>query len=347
MDGDRTATILGFAGALVVLLVLFWFVGVGEVVDALTSADPPTVALVAAVALFWLSCWGMALHTVLGALGVSISAPKAVLVFSAAVFSNNVTPFGQAGGEPLSALLISRATDSEYETGLAAIASVDALHFVPSIGLAVVGLSIFAVRTVTFGRNVLIAAAAVGALALAIPVAVYIGWRYRYELEAAVVRALTPIISGIARLVPGREPPSAAAIERRIESFFAAIDRVANSRSTIVIAVGFSLGGWLALVTSLWLSATALGASIPFAAALIVIPAGSIAGITPLPGGLGGIEAAFVVLLISTTGIAPAVASAAVVIHRGATYWFPTVLGGGTAAALGARHGRKRRSGDD
>jgi hypothetical protein len=342
MVGDRTATLLGFAGAIVVLLLLFWLVGVDDVLAALSRADLAIVALVIPVALVWLSSWGLALDTVLDALGAPITAAKAILVFSAAVFSNNVTPFGQAGGEPLSALLISRAADSEYETGLAAIASVDALHFVPSVGLATIGLTFFAIETVTLGRNLLIATVAVAALAVAIPVAAYVGWRYRYELEAAVVRAFTPVIRAAGRIVPGREPPNPAVIERRIEGFFTAIDRVAGSRPTLVRAIAFSLTGWLALATSLWLSVTALGEPIPFAAALVVIPVGSIAGITPLPGGLGGIEAAFVVLLISTTGISPAVASAAVVIHRGATYWLPTVIGGGTAAALGARHGRQR-----
>jgi len=342
MDGNRRTTVLGFVGAITVLVALFWLVGVDSILAALSTARLSVVALVVPVALVWLSAWGMALYTVLNALGTPISAPKAALVFAGAVFSNNVTPFGQAGGEPVSALLISRAADSEYETGLAAIASVDALHFLPSVGLATVGLGIFAVETVSLGRNLLIAAAAVGLLAAAIPVAAYLGWRYRYELEATVVRVFTPVVRAIARLIPGRTPPEAAAIEERIESFFEAIDRVAGSRSTLVAAVGFSLLGWLALGTSLWLSVYALGTTIPFAAVMIVIPVGSIAGFTPLPGGLGGIETAFVILLVSTTPVAAATASAAIVIHRGATYWLPTVIGGGVAVALGATHAQKQ-----
>jgi uncharacterized protein (TIRG00374 family) len=341
MDGDRRTTILGFLGALAILLVLFWFVGVNEILAALSDARLPIVAAIVPVALVWLAAWGMALYTVLEALGEHVSPPKAILVFSAAVFSNNVTPFGQAGGEPLSALLISRAADSEYETGLAAIASVDALHFVPSVGLALVGITFFAVQTVELGRNLLIAAIAVVGLAVAIPTAAYLGWRYRYELEAAVVRVFTPVIRFIGRVLPRRDPMDHHVIERRIEGFFAAIDRVAGSRKTLATAIGFSFLGWVALGTSLWLSVYALGNSIPIAAALVVIPVGSIAGITPLPGGLGGIETAFVILLVSTTPIGAATASAAVVIHRGATYWLPTLLGGGVAAALGADRSRR------
>jgi len=334
--------VLGFAAAVVVLAVLFWLVGVGEILGALAGADLRIVALLVPVAVVWLSSWGLALYTVLRVLGTPVSAPTAVLVFSAAVFSNNVTPFGQAGGEPLSALLISEAADSEYETGLAAIASVDALHFLPSVGLAAVGLTTVLLGTVSLGRNLRIAAVAVGALVVAIPAAAYLGWRYRFEMEAAVVRLFTPVIRGLSRLVPGRSDPSPGVVADSIEGFFAAIDRVAASRRTVVAAVGCSLSGWLALSVSLWLSALALGYTLPFAAVLLVIPVGSIAGITPLPGGLGGIEAAFVVLLVSTTGIPAAAASAAVVLHRSATYWLPTFVGGGTAAALGARRGQRR-----
>lgn len=349
MNGDRRATVAGFAGAVLVLLVLFWLVGVDEILAALANADPLIVTALVPIALFWLSSWGMALYTVLRAIDDPVSAPKAVMLYTAAVFANNVTPFGQAGGEPLTALLISKATDSEYENGLAAIASVDALHFVPSVGLATIGLAFFTVQAVTFGRNLRIASVAVGILALAIPVAAYMGWRYRYELEAAVVRLLTPIIRALGRLIPRQHPPDPAVIEHRIEGFFEAIDRVANSPRRLAFALGFSLSGWLALTSSLWLSVYALGYDVPFAAVLVVIPVGALASATPLPGGLGGIETAFVVLLISTTGIPAAAASAAVVIHRGATYWLPTLIGGGSAAALGARRGQERpvdREGD-
>jgi uncharacterized protein (TIRG00374 family) len=337
MNGNRGATILGFAVAILILLAVFWFIGLDAVIDALAQARLSVVALIVLVALLWLSAWGMALYTVLGALEVPIRARKAITVFTAVVFSNNVTPFGQAGGEPLSALLISRATDSEYETGLAAVASVDALHFVPSIGLATLGISFIAISTGSVDRRLQVASLAVAGLALAIPIAVYVGWRYRYELESVVVRAFTPLIRGVGRLIPGSDPLDPALIKRRIEAFFSAIDRVADDRQTIVLALGFSLVGWVLLSTSLWLSVWALGPTVSFAAALVVIPVGAIAGFTPLPGGLVGVEGAFIVLLVSTTGIALPVASAAVVLHRGATYWLPTVIGGGTAAVIGTK----------
>ncbi|MFB6087597.1 MAG: YbhN family protein, partial [Haloarculaceae archaeon] len=316
MNGNRWATLFGFAGALVVLSVLLWVIGVGETVDALLSVRPLLLVVILANAMLWLAAWGMALRTVLIVLGQPIAVHRAAFVFTAAVFSNNVTPFGQAGGEPVTAYLITQATDSEYETGLAAIASVDALHFVPSIGYAIAGL-LFLVGRVSLTRDLIYAIGAVATLVVALPVAAYLGWRYRYELEAAVVRLVTPLLRGVGRLLPQRTPPNPAAIERRIETFFGAIDRVAASRTTLLEAIGFSALGWLLLCASLWLSLYSLGYVVPFAAVMLVVPIGAIAGMTPLPGGLGGVEAVLIALLISTTGVPEAVAGAAVLVHRG------------------------------
>jgi len=336
MNGDRWATILGFLGGLVVLAFVMWLVGIQEMLDALLTVERPVmVPVILLNAVVWLAAWGMALRTVLGALGQPIAVHEAVLVFTAAVFSNNVTPFGQAGGEPVTAYLISEATDSEYETGLAAIASVDALHFVPSLGYAAVGLVFVAGGQLAFDQNVIYASMAVVALVVALPVAAFLGWRYRYELEAGVVRVLTPVLQGIGRVVPRRDPPEVAVIERRIEAFFAAIDRVAGNRTTLLEAIGFSAFGWLLLCVSMWLSLYALGFQVSFAAVLLAVPMGAIAGITPLPGGLGGVESVLIVLLVPMTGVAGAVVGAAVLVHRAATYAFPTIVGGLVAFALG------------
>lgn len=178
--------------------------------------------------------------------------------FRKRTFANNITPFGQAGGEPVSALLISRASDSKYETGLAAIASVDALNFVPSIVLAVTGLGYFSIAT-AFNTDLTFAAAAVGGFTLLISLVVYIGWQNRYQLEQIAVNTLTPLIHRTGEVVPRLSPPNSDALEHRIEGFFTAIERVAANPRGLLLALVFSTVGWVGLATSLWLSLFALG----------------------------------------------------------------------------------------
>jgi uncharacterized protein (TIRG00374 family) len=337
LRGDSLrATLVGFAGALFALAVLSWLVGVEDILAALSLADPPVVLVVVGVAVCWLTAWGLSLRTVLGVLGAPITAPVAVLVFAGATFANNVTPFGQAGGEPVSALLVSRAADSEYETGLAAIASVDALNFVPSIALALVGLGYFA-TTITFGENLELVSVVVVGFALALVFAVYFGWTNRYRVERAAVDTLTPLARRVGATVPRLSPPSREALAGRIEGFFTAVERVGTNPRGLVLALGFSAAGWVGLATSLWLSLFALGHTVPAAVVLVAIPAGAMAGVTPLPGGLGGVELVLGALVTATSGVPLATVTAAVLIHRGATYVLPTLVGGGTAAVLADR----------
>lgn len=334
MDIDPRASLVGFVLAAVVLAGLLWVVGIGRVVEAIVRADPATLAAVLGVAICWLSAWGLALHTVLSGLGSPVKRRVAVLVFAAATFANNVTPFGQAGGEPVAALFISRAGETEYETSLAAIASVDSLNFVPSVVLAMTGIAYFSTQ-IAFGSRLRVAAYAVGALALAVPVLAVVGWRYRYRIEGAVISAVTPVVRLLGRVLPGRVPPAPSAIRPRVEGFFHAIERVTGDRRRLALALGFSTAGWLCLSTSLWLSLSALGQAVAFPVALVVVPVGAIAGVTPLPGGLGGVETVIIALLVAL-GVPAGVAAAAVVIHRTGTYLLPTAVGGGVAGVLGS-----------
>ncbi|WP_302081701.1 lysylphosphatidylglycerol synthase transmembrane domain-containing protein [Salinibaculum rarum] len=338
MNGDRLSTFVGFLAALVVLSVLVWAVGIDDVLGALQQADRLVLLGVVVVAAVWLSAWGLVLWTVLRAIGTPISGPKAVFVFAAAVFSNNVTPFGQAGGEPVSAMLISSVADSKYESGLAAIASVDTLHFVPSMTCAIVGFVYVVAGAARLTQDVFVAAGGAVLLVALIVTVAALGWRNQARVEAMLVRVVTPILALVARVVPRRTPPDRATVTERIEGFFDAVGRVGRNRRTLVTAMTLSAVGWVALSTSLWLSLYALGHTVPFSATLFVVPVGSIAGVTPLPGGLGGIETVFIALLVPTAGVSASAAAAAVLIHRGGTYWLPTLFGGGVAAVIGAQH---------
>ena len=335
--GDLRTIAVGFAAAIVVLLALFSVVGIDRVLDALVLADTQVRALIGVVALAWLVSWSMALWTVLGVLGVRISPLRSFMLYAGATFANNITPFGQAGGEPFSALLISQDTGAEYETGLAAIASVDSINFVPSIAFALVGLVYYA-TVLAIGDRLQIEyiALAVGGLAVGVPVAATLAWRSRDRVEAGVATVVVPVFGAVARVVPRVEPTTHSTVRRRVRGFFRAIERVAGDRRSLLLAVAFSALGWLLSATSLWLSLYALDVVVPFPAVLFVIPLVSMAGVTPLPGGLGGVEAALVFLLGPIAGVSGSVAAAAAVIHRAATYLMPVVIGGISTAMLGA-----------
>lgn len=338
MDSDQLkATLVGFGGAIAVLALLLYLVGVDDLVATLARADTRTVGLVIAVTLGWLFAWGMALRTVLGVLGQRVSPIQTFLVFAGAMFNNNITPFGQAGGEPVTALLISETTDAEYGTGLAAIASVDTLNFIPSISLALIGAAYFATE-VTFGQNLQLATAGVVVLAIAVPVGGFLLWRHRDRVETTAVDVVYRVGGWAGRNVPRVSAPDRDALESRVEHFFEAIERVAASPRGLALALGFSTLGWLFQMSGLWLAFEAIGVPVKLSIVMFIVPMGAIAGVTPLPGGAGGIESVLVFLLVAAPlpGVTQSAALAAVVIYRGAVYWVPVVLGGVVMGTVGA-----------
>ncbi|MUW14662.1 flippase-like domain-containing protein [Halorubrum sp. CBA1125] len=337
MDGRRRpALLIGGLAALGILAALFVLVGVERVVSTVLSADPTFVAATAGLALCWLAAWSLMLRTVLASLSVSLSVTTSFLVYAGAVFANNVTPFGQAGGEPVAAALISKVSGSRYETGLVGIASVDVLNVVPSIALVFLGVGYYAASTAIGDRLEVAVAVAVGLVA-AIVTGIAFVWRYRQAVIARLPGAVGGAVGRFDRF-------DAAAVETsltdRLRHFFDDIERVGTSRRRLVAVVGLSLAGWLFQAAALTAAFAAVGHDVSPAITLFVVPLAYVAGATPLPGGLGGIEAAFVALLVPTTGVAASTVTAAVLVFRGGVYWLPVVIGGISVSAFGVNAAR-------
>ncbi|MFW5918613.1 MAG: lysylphosphatidylglycerol synthase transmembrane domain-containing protein [Halanaeroarchaeum sp.] len=333
---ERRALLLGFGGAAVLIAGLLWLVDVGQVTDVVLRADPLLLTAMLGLAVLWLAAWGETLRTVLASMDVDVRARTAFFVYAAAVFANNVTPFGQAGGEPVTALLVSKVSGKRYETGLVSIASVDVLNALSSVALVFLGLGVYASRY-TLGTSVTAAAGTIVALVVTIVTVFTFAWRFR---ERLVDRLAAPIASVINRLRRGPfaadSAVTAAGVAERLRHFVGNVEAVAGDRRRLLQALSLSTAGWLLQSAALIVAFSALGYTLPVAVSLFVIPLANLAGMAPLPGGLGGIEAAFVALLVPTTGIPAAAVTAAVLLFRVAIYWMPVVLGGSTASFYGA-----------
>ena len=329
------ALIVGFIGAIALFVGLFVVVGPGQILDALTTADPAFVAATLVFALLWLGTWGLVLRTVLETLGVPLTVRRSFFIYASAVFLNNVTPFGQAGGEPVAALLISKVSDTRYETGLAGIATVDALNVVSSLSLVLVGVGYYA-TTAIVGERLLTAVGSAVALVALVGLFMYLVWRHQ---DAITDSLSVGVGKAVSRLPIGNSDPDTLreSLSQRMDRFFDHIERLATQRRRLAVALCLSLLGWLFQAAALLVAFAAIGQSLPLAVALFVIPLGNLAGAAPLPGGLGGIETAFVALLVPTTGLPAATVTAAVLIYRGTIYWLPVLVGGGSMAAFSAR----------
>jgi uncharacterized protein (TIRG00374 family) len=338
VDRERlTATVGGFLVAAAVFAVMFYLVDAREVVAEARSADLALLGAVAALILLWNVAWGVELWTVLQALDVDAPVGTALLVNAAGAFANHVTPFGQAGGEPVTAWLLTQSAETDYEVSLASIASLDAINVVPSTTFAVVGALYYVVTVPRLPAQLdgLPTAIAVGVAAVAV-VAV-LAYAFREDVGRAGAGVAYRVVHGVSERVPRVSPPSRAAVMERIRGFTGAIGRVAGDRERLTAAVGLSSLGWGFQAIGLWVTFLALGASIPFYVPFFVLPLGTLGSALPTPGGLGGTEAINVSALTVVTAVAPSTIAAAVTIHSVGGYLLTTSVGAAAASVLGVQ----------
>ena len=328
LAGNRLRrSIGGLVLGVLLLVVYFSVVGVEEVRRVLWTVPPKRILSLLIVGGVPLVFWGLGLHLVTGRLGVSIRRSYAILLYAASGFLNAITPFGQVGGDPVTAVLFRRAIGTDFETGLAAIGSLNTLNRVAAVVLGLLGVGYLGSRVAVGGvlRN---AAVIVTGLSIAVALGLVVGWRYRHHLVSGLASVLAPLLRGSARLAPHVTPPTREGIERRGYRFIGAIDRLASDPRRLAIVFALSIAGQLAVAASLWIALAALGFDAPMAIVLLIIPIGKLAGIAPTPGGFGSSEALLAVLLISTTGVVEPIAGAAVLLYRASAFWLPSFVGG-------------------
>jgi len=319
----------GFLVALALLSLIATGIGVERVVDVLSGAQLRWLAAGCLSTLACLSLWGKAWQVVLRVAGIEVPYRRLVVTYLAATFANYVTPLGQAGGEPFIAYVLSRDTAASYEESLASVVTADLLNLLPFFSFSAVGLSVLLVGA---DLPTVVEPLARGLLAMAVgvPAVVMIGWRYRARVRGAVLRAVAPVARRTGRV-------SVATVAARVDELYEAFGRIATDRRALAEAVAFAYLGWVFFALPLYFGGRTLGVPIDLLLVLFIVPASTLAGMTPSPGGLGGVEFALVALIVALTPIDAAAAFAIAIVYRLASYWFALLVGGGAAVAVVAR----------
>jgi uncharacterized protein (TIRG00374 family) len=327
----RHAQIAGILVGLATLVLVGYLIGFTDIVATLrTLSARQTLALVG-VGLVPLVLWGLALWLVLDAIGAPAGVGRATLLFCVSLFFNSVTPFGQAGGAPLSGGVIAHAVETPYERALAAIGSLNAVNTLVTLCLWLVGGAALVTTDGATGAREATAVAAAGLVVTG--VAVVLAWRTRRWLTERVSAALALSLAAVARPVPGWTPPDPAAVAARVDGFVAAIERLAASHRHLVGVVCLVTAGQLTVVLVLYL-ALSFFQHPSLVAVLFVVPLSRTGTVVPTPGGIGSSEALLSGLLVSVAGATPAIAGATAVLYRVTAFWIPALVGGVAAAGL-------------
>ena len=325
--------VLGFVLALLAVGGFLWIVGPRQILAELTSVEPVTYAagFLAVVAAFY--CWSEALRRLLVSVGDAsgaVGGPRYRAAFMSGEFLKQVVPMGHSGGPVFVSYAVSRETDAPYEEALAAATGVEFVNIAASVVLAGAGLGVV-LLTSDGPVTPLFAALLVGftVAVVALGVAALVVNSRRALVERLVLR-----VAGVGRATVGRlsgRLRAALAAERVAATFgtyYAAFDRALADRAQVRRAAGFSLLGWALFLAPMYTSFRAIGEPVPYALVLFVVPVLSLVNVVPLPGGLGGFEAALAAVVVALVGLELPAATAGVVLYRLSNYWFVVLLGG-------------------
>ena len=322
-------TVAGFAVAGVILYLLAVGIGIEEIRGELADADPLWLAAGGASTAGGLVSWAKAWQVVLGVVGIPVRFRKLVVTYYAATFANYVTPLGQAGGEPFIAYVLARDTDASYEDSLASVVTADLLNLLPFFTFAAVGTGVLLVRT-TLPDEVRGVAVALVVFAVGVPAGAAAGWRVRKRLGRLVVRLVAPVVRRTRFF-------SVEGVRRRLRELNEAFERIAADPQALAHAMVYSYVGWLFFALPLYFAALTVGEPLGLLLVFFIVPASTLAGLTPSPGGLGGVTAALVALLGVLAGFSSATGYAVATVYRLASYWFAVLVGGLAALWVVAR----------
>jgi uncharacterized protein (TIRG00374 family) len=329
---DRESLLKALFGFLVAGVVIYYFgtrIGWGEIFAIIRGADYRWVAVACASTTLSLVIWSKAWDVLLSVVDVDIPFPKLSVTYIAATFADYMTPFGRAGGGPFVAYVLSRDERASFEDSLASIVTSDALNLVPFFTFAAVGF-LALVFTGEFPSGARTLLWGLGALFVVLPLLAYLFWTRREAVE----RLADWVISPVARRTDRIDPHG---IRDRVDEFYGLVDRMAVDRRAIAKTLGFAFVGWIFFALPLYFAALTLGVHLSPLVVLFVVPASTVAGFVPTPGGLGGVEAAIVGLVVALTALGPETAAALALVYRVASFVYVLVLGGGAMLYLVSR----------
>ncbi|MEF8777760.1 MAG: lysylphosphatidylglycerol synthase transmembrane domain-containing protein [Natronomonas sp.] len=317
-------TAVGFGIAIVLIYLLGTVVGWERTIQRLRTAQLEWIGAACLSTMLCLAAWGRSWQIVLQSLDVSVPYRKLFVTTLAATFANYVTPMGNAGGEPFVAYVLARDTEATYEQSFASVLTSDLVRLLPFFTAGGIGTGYVLLTTQLPGTVKSLAYLLIG-LAIGLPLIVAVGWSFRDRLRDGVLRGVAPIARRTNRI-------AVASIRDRFDRLYSSIDIIAGSRRALFFAIVYAYVGWVLFALPLYFAGLALGTPISIALVCFLVPAGVIAGSTPLPGGLAAIEGTLVALLTALTAMTTADSLAVTTVYRLASYWF--VVGIGGVAAL-------------
>ena len=309
--------------SVLILLVMLYFVGIDNVIDALKVANLYIIALaiLTQVITYFLYTLRWQILVKLADMDVSIAKLLPMVLVGLAV--NNITPSGRGGGEPVRAYLLSKDNNEySFDETFATVVADRALDTFPFVVLAAITIA-----SMVFFFDFDLWLIVVMVLAVIAIVVILIVLIYMCINPDFGKRVEGWIIGLVRRFYKKNSEDFENQIHNSIFGFQNTMKILISNKKGLVYTLSLSFIIWVSEIVRVYLVFLAFGANVNIIVIGEVFIVACLVGMIPLlPGGLGAVDG-IMIIFYSAAGVPPSVSAAATVIERLISFWMATIIG--------------------
>ena len=315
-------TIIFLAISILILVVMLYFVGIDDVINALKIANLPLIGLAIATQIFTYFLYTIRWKVLNDIADLNASIFKLLPMVLVGLAVNNITPSGRGGGEPVRAYILAREGDYPMEETFAAVVADRALDTFPFVFLAILTIIGMTMYFDFSPALLLLMVVAVIAIVIILILVIYM------SINPSFGKRVDGWIIGIVRRFYKKNSEEfEEKIHGVIKGFQDTMNMVIHNKKVLYYALPLSFIIWIFEILRVYLVFLAFGADVNLVVIGEVFILASLAGMIPLlPGGLGAVDG-IMIIFYTAAGITASISAGATVIERLISFWMATILG--------------------
>lgn len=308
---------------LAIMGVMLYFIGIGEVIDALKLANFWFILLAIFMQVFTYYLFALRWNVVNKTANINISVRNLLPMVLAGLAINNITPSGRGGGEPVRAYILAKETNNHSEEAFATVIADRALDTFPFLFLAVITIVSMILYFSLSQLVLIILILSVVGITAALILLIYMS--VNQKAGKKITKWLVKIIKFFYKKIDPDELEEK--VIKAISGFQKTMKLMLHDKKILYYALPISFLIWFTEIFRVFLVFLAFGATVdPVLIGEVFIVASLIGMIPLLPGGLGAVDGVMI-LFYSSAGISPSISAAATVIERLISFWMTTMIG--------------------
>ncbi len=314
--------IVFFIVGLAIMAVMLYYIGIGEVLEALKQSNLWFVLLAVLLQIFTYFLYAWRWHIINNAANMSLGVKRLLPMVLVSLAVNNITPSGRGGGEPVRAYLLAKEGNYKFEDTFASVVADRSFDTFPFLILSIITI-IGIISTFSLDPAVLaILVICVVGITAAVAVLIYVCIN-----EAFGVKITSWVIKLARRFYKKYDENTEKRIIEAVISFQSTMNLLLRNRNILLYALPLSFIIWIFEILRVYAVFLAFGATIsPIVIGEVFIIA-SLVGMVPLlPGGLGAVDG-IMILLYSNAGVTASISAAATLVERVISFWMSTFIG--------------------